>query len=147
MNLLRNEDGVASTTGYLLYSSIFIMFFVMIHFSVNDVLLERQSDIVIEEEFSDIGNMLSTTLTDIYLIAPENGKLETKIIIPTTIGNEYYEINADVATTDQIIEVRSQSSQRKVNVTISGIATTVPINGTAMSAEMEHRINYDSRKQ
>ncbi|MCD4806995.1 MAG: hypothetical protein K8R13_05380 [Methanococcoides sp.] len=143
----KNEKGVSSTTGYLLYSTIFIMFFVAIYLSVNGVLLERQSDIVVEEEFSDIGNMLSTTLTDMYLIAPENGRIDTKFMIPTTIGNEYYTINADVATTDQIIEVESQSSQRKVNVTISGIASTVPINGTVLSGEMEHRISYDSKRQ
>ncbi|NPE28232.1 hypothetical protein HNV12_09740 [Methanococcoides sp. SA1] len=146
-SLFKNDKGVSSTTGYLLYSSIFIMFFVVIHFSVNDVLLDRQSDIVIEEGFSDIGNMMSTTLTDMYLVAPENGKIDTKYMIPTTIGNEYYTINADVATTDQLIGVESQSSQRKVDVTISGIASTVPINGTALSGEMEHMISYDSRRQ
>ncbi|MEZ5335587.1 MAG: hypothetical protein R2741_10290 [Methanolobus sp.] len=48
---------------------------------------------------------------------------------PEKVGEETYEINADIAYTDQVIEIIS-SSGKKVRVTIGGIATTMPINGT-----------------
>lgn len=94
---------------------------------------------------SDIGNMMSTLITDIYLILPDNGKIETEYRIPEKVGKETYIINADIAYTDQIIEVVS-SSGKTVRVTIGGIATTMPINGTVSSSSTYHMISYDSTR-
>lgn len=145
-SIRNDENAVSLTVSYIMFSAMLITFFIIISMSLDNALLERQSDIVIEEGFSDVGNMISTTLTDVYLIAPENGVIDTNFQVPTKIGNEYYTINAEAASTDQIIEVYSQSSHRRAYVTISGTAYTIPINGTALSSEMEHKINYDSRR-
>ncbi len=135
------------TVEYIIFSSIFLLFFLFVQTSADEILIEGPGEVVMEDSFSDIGNMMSTTLTDIYLIAPENGRIQTNYNIPPTISGEYYTINADVATTDQIIELESATSERKVNVTISGIASTIPINGTASSSNITHVISYDSTRQ
>jgi hypothetical protein len=85
-------------------------------------------------------------LTDMYLILPANGMIETDYRIPAQAGFEEYTINADIAMTDQIIEVASTTSDKKVRVTIGGIAITMPINGTAYSSSTNHVISYDSRR-
>ena len=144
--LYRDERAVSITMGYIMFSAIFIAFFVIVLMSADEILVERPSSVVMENEFSDIGNMMATTLTDMYLIAPDNGRIDTSYTIPITIAGEYYAINADTATTDQIIEIVSSSSDRTVSVTISGIASTMAINGTASSSSQIHRISYDSRK-
>jgi len=129
LSIRTSDDAVSSTVSYMLFTAISITFFIILSLSLDSALLERQSDVVIEKGFSDIGNMIGTTLTDVYLIAPENGVIDTNFLVPAEIGSESYTINADVASTDQIIEVYSHSSHRKVAVTISGIASTIQING------------------
>ena len=84
--------------------------------------------------------------TDIYLIAPDNGRINTSYNIPSRIGKDVYVINANIANSDQIIEVESMDSEISVSVTISGIAGAMPMEGTALSSGSDHRVVYDSRE-
>jgi hypothetical protein len=142
----KNETGVSTLLEYILFSLMVITFFMTISVNADDIFLERPNSVVVYNEFSDIGNMMSTMLTDMYLIIPANGMIETDYRIPARAGFEEYTINADIAMTDQIIEVASTTSDKKVRVTIGGIATTMPINGTAYSSSTNHVISYDSRR-
>ena len=143
--ILRNEDGVATASSYIMFSSLFLVFFTAMYMGMDLVLIEGPSEVVMEDSFTDVGNMMSTTLTDVYLIAPENGYINTSYNIPSEIGRDSYLINANVANADQIIEIESMDSEVSVSVTISGIAGAMPIEGTATSSSQDHRIVYDSR--
>ena len=143
---IEDKKGVSMTMGYIMFSTLFITFFIIIQFSANAMLVDRPSEIVMENEFSDVGNMIGTLVTDVYLIAPENGRIETAYLTPTTIAGEYYFITAETANADQVIGVTSSSSDRTVNVTLSGITNTIGITGTTNSNKETHGISYDSRK-
>jgi hypothetical protein len=147
MKLLKNKDAVSVAVGYILFSAIFLIFYVLVLINANGLLIEGPSNIVVKEQFRDIGNMMSTMITDMYMIAPENGHIETTYLIPAEVGRETYIIDADQASIDQIIEVTSTESDKSVSVTINGIASTLPINGTAYSSMSNHRISYDSRRE
>jgi hypothetical protein len=144
--LIESEEGVSVIIEYILISLICVGFFMIITINSDAVFLDTPNDVVMEREMSDVGNMMSTMITDMYLILPDNGYIDTEYRIPAKAGRETYIIDADVAFTDQIIEVISPSSGKKVRVTIGGIATTMPINGTASSSSTNHKISYDSRK-
>jgi len=144
-SLTNSEEAVSVNVEYILLSGIFIAFFLIVLLSADDLLIRGPKNIVVNEQFRDIGNMMSNTITNMYLIAPENGNIETTYRIPTEIGRETYAINADLAYVDQIIEVKSLSSSNSVSVTINGIAHTIAINGTAYSSASSHKISYDSR--
>lgn len=144
-NLFRNEEAVSVTMEYIIFSMLFITLFVMLYMSFGDMLMKGPKETVVQNEFSDIGNMMSTLVTDMYLILPENGVIESDYMIPSEVGGEPYTINANLAMTDQIFELKS-SSGKESSVTISGIATTILINGTVSSSDINHRISYDSRK-
>jgi hypothetical protein len=145
-SLTNNEDAVSVNVEYILFSIIFLGFFLIVLLSADDLLIQGPKNVVVNEQFRDIGNMMSNTITNMYLIAPENGNIETTYRIPTEIGKETYAINADQAFIDQIIEVESMASDKRISVTINGIASTIPINGTAQSSAPLHRISYDSRR-
>ena len=140
----NNDDAVSVTVEYVLLSSIFIFFFFMVFLCADDLLIKNPKTMVIEEQFRDIGNMMSNTITDMYLIAPENGIIDTQYIIPPEVGKETYIISAESTFIDQVIGISSSESDICVNVTISGIANTIPINGTAFSHSQTHRISYSS---
>ena len=142
----KNEDGVSSILEYILFTLICVGFFMILTVNSGEVFIDTPNEVVMEREMNDVGNMMSTMITDMYLIMPENGYIDTEYRIPPKAGTEDYIIDADVAYTDQIIEVISPSSGKKVRVTIGGIDTTMPINGTASSSSTNHMISYDSRK-
>ncbi len=143
-HLIRNDDAVSVTLEYIIFSLMFIALFILLQMNFGDM-LKGPKDVVIENDFNDIGNMMSTLVTDMYLILPENGIIESEYMIPAEIGGEAYTINANSVMTDQIFELESASG-KKTNVTISGIATAIRINGTVSSSSTHHRIRYDSRK-
>lgn len=143
----NNNEAVSSTLAYILFSAIFLIFFVIVLLNANDLLIEGPRDIVIREQYRDVGNMVSTILTDMYFVAPENGHIVTEYKIPSEIGRETYLINADLASsTDEIIEVKSTESGKTVSVTLNGIGSSMPINGTAYSSNFTHRISYENDK-
>ncbi|QLC48789.1 hypothetical protein HWN40_00100 [Methanolobus zinderi] len=142
----RNEEGVSSLIEYIMLSVVCVGFFAILFLNSTQVFLDRPNEVVVEDEFTDIGNMMSTMITDMYVILPSNGQMETEYRIPALAGTGTYHINADAATSDQIIEVISYSTGKKVRVTIGGIASTMPINGTAQSSSTEHMISYDSTR-
>jgi hypothetical protein len=143
--LIKNEEAAALLFEYILFSLICIGFFMTVSLNSNEMFIQAPNEAVMENEMSDVGNMMSTMITDMYLILPDNGYIEIEYRIPEKVGKETYIIDADIAYTDQIIEVISDSG-KKVRVTIGGIATTMPINGTVSSSSTYHMISYDSRR-
>ena len=131
-SIQNNDKAVSSTLAYILFSSIFLVFFILILINSNSVLIEGPSNTVVKEQYRDIGNLISTTITDMYFIVPENGYIETHYTIPAEIGGETYMINAESANIDEIIEVRSMESDKIISVTLNGIAGSMSINGTAI---------------
>jgi hypothetical protein len=145
MNSFRNnQDAVTSTLAYVLFSAIFLFLFVIILINSNNSLIKGPGNTVVKEQYRDIGNMISTTITDMYFIVPENGFIETNYTIPDEIGGETYIINADSASIDEIIEVRSTESDKIISVTLNGIASSMSITGTAYSSTSNHRIRYNN---
>lgn len=143
---IDDKNGSSMTMGYIMLSTLFITFFIIVHLTADDMIVERPAEIVMDNKFSDVGNMIGTMVTDVYLIAPENGRIEAEYRTPTKIAGEYYGITAETANADQVIGVTSSSSDRTVNVTLSGITNTIGINGTTTSNKETHSISYDSRK-
>jgi len=141
-----DTNAVSSTLAYIIFSSIFLFFFVVILLNANDIIIKGPGNTVVKEQYRDIGNMISSTITDMYLIAPENGNFETEYKIPAKIGGEEYIINAESANIDETIEVISLDSDKSVSVTLNGIASSMSINGTAYSSTTTHRISYGNEK-
>ncbi|MDK2948135.1 MAG: hypothetical protein PWQ63_1295 [Methanolobus sp.] len=141
-----DEKGVSLLFEYILFSLICIGFFMIVSVNSDEIFMHTPNEVVMKNEMSDIGNMMSTMITDMYLILPANGRIDTEYNLPPKVGTETYIINADIAYTDQIIELVSSDSGKKIRVTIGGIATTMPINGTASSSSTNHMISYDSRR-
>lgn len=141
------ENAVSLTVSYILLSGISLVFFTTLLLTSNDLLITGPTNIVIEEQYGDIGNMISTKIMYMYLIAPENGIIETDYKIPAEIGRETYMIKTDLANTDEILEIQSEASDTNVRVTMNGIASSMPINGTGYSTQSRHRISYDSKRE
>ncbi len=145
-SFINNEEAAASTVGYTLFYAIFMIFFLVFLFSANNLLVEGPSKVVVNAQFTDVGNMLGSTLTDMYLIAPENGRINTSFRIPADIGKEAYIIkitSSIISGNDEVIVVSSTASDKQVNVTLNGMGD-IGVEGTVYSSTPDHRIVYDS---
>lgn len=138
------ENAVSLSIEYILLSGISLIFFTTLLLTANDLLIKGPTNIVIEEQYADIGNMISTKIMYLYLIAPENGYIETDYRIPAQIARETYFINAESEFIDEIIEVRSTESDKIISITLNGIASSMSINGTAYSSTSNHMIRYNN---
>jgi hypothetical protein len=142
-----DEKGVSLLFEYILFSLICIGFFMIVSINSDEIFMQAPNEVVMQNEMSDVGNMMSTMITDMYLILPANGRIDTEYNIPSKAGTEAYIIEADVDSAGgQIIEVVSSDSGKKVRVTIAGIGNTMSIEGTVTSSSTNHMISYDSRR-
>jgi len=142
-DFLQDSKAVSILIQYLMVSGAGIAFFGILMLSLNSVFLENPSNIVMEKRFSDIGNQISTNIIDMYIVVPDNGELETDFIMPIKAGGDYYKVEAspDIGG-NQMISVVSLHSTKNVAVTLNGIARTMPVNGTTISTQPDHKLTY-----
>jgi hypothetical protein len=147
LRLLKDNRGMSTLTGYVVISSVAIIFFGIIAITTVGSFIERPSKIVMREGYSDVGNDISTKIVDIYIIAPENGKLTTSLRIPGSVARQEYKVDANVVDkSDQTIKVSALHTDIEVTMTINGIAHTVNVTGSTLSGNPEHWLRYDSNK-
>ena len=142
--LLKDNRGVSTLTSYIMISSIAIIFFGIVALTTTGTFIRGPSQIVMRGDFSDIGNDISTKIVDIYIVAPENGTLNTSLRMPTSVAMQEY--NASVDANDQMIKVSALHTNTEVTVTINEIAqaNTVNVKGSTLSGNQEHWLRYDS---
>ena len=124
---------MSTLTGYVAISSIAIIFFGIIAITTTGLFVERPSKTVMRGGYSDVGNDISTKIVDVYIAAPENGKLNTSLRIPRSVARQEYEVNASEANQDQMVKVSALHTDTEVTMTINGIAHTVNVTGTTLS--------------
>jgi hypothetical protein len=146
LRLLKDNRGMSTLTGYVVISSVAIIFFGIIAITTVGSFIERPSQIVMREGYSDVGNDISTKIVDIYIIAPENGQLDTRLRIPASVARQEYEVDAEAANQNQMVKVSALHTNTEVTVTINGIAHTVGVNGSTLSGNPEHWLRYNSNK-
>ena len=144
--MLRDNRGVSTLTGYIVISSVAAILFGIIAITTVGTFIEQPSQIVMRRDFSDVGNEISTKIMDIYIIAPENGKLNTSLRLPLSVARQEYEVGAEAANQDQMVKVSALHTNTEVTVTINGIAQTVNVTGSTLSGNPEHWLRYDSKK-
>lgn len=144
LRLLKDNRGMSTLTGYVVISSVAIIFFGIIAITTVGSFIERPSQIVMREGYSDVGNDISTKIVDIYIIAPENGQLDTRLRIPASVARQEYEVDAEAANQNQMVKVSALHTNTEVTVTINGIAHTVGVNGSTLSGNPEHWLRYNS---
>ena len=142
--LLKDNRGVSTLTSYIMISSIAIIFFGIIALTTTGTFIRGPSQIVMRGDFSDIGNDISTNIVDIYIVAPENGTLNTSLRMPTSVAMQEY--NASVDESNQMIKVSALHTNTEVTVTINEIAqaNTVNVTGSTLSGNQEHWLRYNS---
>lgn len=139
---MEDTSGMSTLTGYVVISIVAIIFFGIVAITTTGTFIERPGQIVMRGGYSDVGNDISTKIVDIYIIAPEKGKLNTSLRMPVSVARQEYEVDANVNQSDQTIKVSALHTNIEVTVTINGIAHTVNVTGSTLSGNPEHWLRY-----
>ena len=123
-------------------SGILVLLLIVIIFMANSVFMERPANQVRYYAFTDIGNGISTRIVDIYLIAPENGTIQTMFDIPDDVMLATYFIDVEGSQQNQEIMVHRWDIQSYIS--LAGIGATKGVTGNTTGSGW-NRILYDSK--
>lgn len=138
----ESEAAVTTMVEYMLISGILVLLLIVIMFMANEVFMERPANQVRYYAFTDIGNGISTRIVDIYLIAPENGTIETMFDIPDDVMLTPYFVDVEGTQQDQEIMVHRGDVQSFIS--LAGIGATKGVTGNTTGSGW-NRIIYDSK--
>ncbi|WOX56337.1 MULTISPECIES: hypothetical protein [unclassified Methanoculleus] len=139
-----NEEGVTRLMEYVIISGVLLLLMIVMMSTVNAVFMEGPADRLRYHAFVDIGNGVSTRIVDLYVIAPDNGTIETKFDIPDEVAGKGYFVDVDMEKKDARQEILVQGGSVKSRIAIAGIGATKGVVGNTTGAGW-NRIQYDSK--
>jgi len=144
---LIKDDGVSTLIEYLMISAVLMTLLIVTMLMLNTLMLQGPTDRLNYYAFTDISNGISTRIVDVYMIAPTDGNLVTKIDIPNDVAGRSYEVNIARRfinlnnTTDEVIVSRDNVDY---HTSLAGIGETLGVEGNTTGGGF-NRIIYDSR--
>ncbi|HEY3274691.1 MAG TPA: hypothetical protein VGJ92_13055 [Methanocella sp.] len=153
MTLLTNdESGVVSAVEFLLTFSIAAIIFGILVLSINGLFLDQSRAVVGTNQFTDVGNDISTRIIETYLLAPDSGnvtscRILTYFEVPPSIEGSGYTININKHEKDERVNIVSTDNLISVTSTLNGAGETIPIDGSTSSMSLLHYIDYQRGPQ
>ncbi len=145
LNRLFSDDrGVSVVLEYILIIGILVIFLGVIVLYLNDVFIETPTRVAMKNQFQDVGNQIATKLTDIALIAPQNGYVRAKVFMPLTVGDYDYRAEFVYEGGDYLLKIRSDKLDKTEYIPLSRIALQIVPIGYTISLKKEHELVYTS---
>ncbi|AIY89540.1 hypothetical protein GACE_0486 [Geoglobus acetivorans] len=127
---------------YLILSVILMIFFSFIALEFNDLLGKAPVSTAMDNQFQDVGNQIAVKLTDISLIAPENGYVRAKVFMPYTVGDYDFKAEFTQVSGEYVIKISSERAGKSEYIPINNIALKVLPAGSTFSITPVHIIEY-----
>jgi hypothetical protein len=137
------SDGVTNLVEYIAITGILLLLLIVVLFTVNTVFMQGPGDTLRYYAFTDIGNGMSVRIVDLFVIAPDQGTITTRFILPSDVAGQDYFVRANVTTEgkDQTIIVERGAVHSDIN--IAGIGATKGVIGNTTSSGW-NLITYNS---
>jgi hypothetical protein len=138
------SDGVTNLVEYISITGILLLLLVVVLFTVNSVFMQGPSDTLRYSAFTDIGNGVSVRIVDLYVIAPDDGTISTRFILPRDVAGQDFFVRAKITPDgkDQTIIVERGDVNAEIN--IAGIGATKGVTGNTTSSGW-NVITYNSK--
>ena len=96
----ENEEAVITAVEYVLITGILMVMLIITVMAVNHLFIEEPSDTLRYNSYLDAGEKLSTRMVDMEMIAPESGRVVTRLDIPREIAGKSFSVNLTPEITD-----------------------------------------------
>lgn len=145
-HIRKDDSGVSAVVEYILtflIASIIFSIMLLISYSM---FIEGPQKSVEVLRYTDVGNDMTAKIIDTYLIAPRDGTILTSFDMPSSIAGKSYSVSVETSKNgwDKEVLVSSESGDVTMNVTLDGVNSTIPINGSTSSHNSTHNIWYHS---
>jgi hypothetical protein len=142
--LSSDERGVSIILEYILIIGILAVFMGVIVLQLNDIFIETPTRVAMKNQFQDIGNQIATKLTDISLIAPDNGYIRAKVYMPYAIGDYDYRAEFTYIGGDYVLKIESDKLNKIEYVPLNNLALQIIPMGYTISLKKDHELIYTS---
>ena len=144
--LIRDEGAQSILIEYILIASITLLFTGGVYMNVGDMIVDSSTQSMIEQ-YTDLGNEISGTMSSMYLSGISDGTASKRIKIPVYIADDGYRI--DVNVTDeygrQAIKISAMYNMDAVTyIPLNNLTERVNVSGTIYSGSGEVVINYNT---
>lgn len=137
----RQDAGVANLMEYIMISGILMVLLVFTMLTVNSSIMEKPAEEMSYYAFTDIGNGISTRIVDIYVIAPDNGTIQSKFNIPDDVlGNDY---SVKISNLEEDQEIKVYRDRVESTISLAGIGASRGVTGNTTGTGL-NRITYNS---
>ncbi|MDD3407563.1 MAG: hypothetical protein PHP13_05710 [Methanomicrobium sp.] len=141
--LRYDEDAVSTIVEYINITAVMVALLIVMMIVTNAVLIEGPSGSIKYHSFVDIGNGVSARIVDIYTIAPDSGRIETKFDLPDDVINKDYYVLMDPYMIGASQSIIVTDGNIKSKISIAGIGATRGVAGNTTGSGT-NRITYDS---
>ena len=138
------EEGVTNLMEYISVTSILIILLVVVMFMVNGVFMEGPANTLRYHAFTDIGNGISVRIVDLYVIAPMNGTISTRFLLPRDVAGQDYFVRANITAEGKDQTILVERGDIFADVNIAGIGATKGVTGNTTSSGW-NVITYNSQ--
>jgi len=139
----ERSDGVTNLVEYISITGILLLLLVVVLFTVNSVFMQGPGDTLRYYAFTDIGNGMSVRIVDLYVIAPFNGTISTRFILPQDVAGQDYFVSAKVTPEGKNQSIVVERNDVSAEIFIAGIGATKGVTGNTTSSGW-NRITYNS---
>ncbi len=143
--LRRNDRAVSSVTGYIMVLGIMGTFAAAAMLGSGGAL--RPGTLAMQSEFADVANYVAAQVMDTYVVSPPSkGKLNSTIRVPLSIGNNLFTVSFANSGSDKEVRVTDPGGSVDARVTLSGVARSVPVDGSLTSSSGGGKVSFSISK-
>jgi len=136
-----DKKGTTVPLTFIIFAAAALVFFASLYLYQN-AFVDFPADVVIQQQFNDLGNALSTKTTSAILTLPHEGYVEFTETLPYKIGDHNYQVLIDAPSDEiQLYSFKGYS----YNYTLSGMSAEVEptVNTTACGGTKEVKITLN----
>lgn len=140
----ENEEAVITAVEYIVITGILMVMLIITVLTVNHLFIEGPSDTLRYNSYLDTGERLSARIVDMEMLAPESGRIVTRLDIPLEVAGKSFNVSF-------VPEIAgSGGNMRSVAVGDGRVACSVPViggDGGVLKGNFtgyEYTLEYDS---
>ncbi len=89
----ENEEAVITAVEYIVITGILMVMLIITVLTVNHLFIEGPSDTLRYNSYLDTGERLSARIVDMEMLAPESGRIVTRLDIPREVAGKSFNVS------------------------------------------------------
>lgn len=138
----EKDEGVTMLMEYVMLAGVLIVFMFALLAVSKGNLIDNPTKATMKAQFRDVGNQIANKMVDVALIAPENGNINVKVVMPYVVGDSDFRAGFEEWNGNYYLKVVSDTLNRSESLPISNLGLELSPEGFTYSLSLTHQISY-----